>query len=63
MSESEQLQKVLEENRQLRETGNELCMAVIRIATTYDGVHRGLLAASNWLKALANEGGRGETNE
>ena len=30
----------------------------MRVAKTYDGVHRLMLACSKWALAIANEGGR-----
>jgi hypothetical protein len=47
------------ENRALRRAGCKLAEAALYVAREYDGVHRLLLAASEWTKVLANEGGRG----
>lgn len=49
-----------EQNRKLKESGGNLAEAAMRVARDYDGVHRLLLAVSEWTKTLANEGGRGE---
>lgn len=50
------------ENRELRIAGCKLAEAALRVAREYDGVHRLMLAVSDWAKAVANEGGRGKAN-
>ena len=50
------------ENRELRIAGCKLAEAALRVARDYDGVHRLLLAVSEWSLAVANEGGRGKAN-
>ena len=47
------------ENRELRIAGCKLAEAALRVAREYDGVHRLMLAVSEWSAAVANEGGRG----
>jgi hypothetical protein len=51
-----------EENRQLRKAGCKLAEAALHVAREYDGVHRLMLAVSEWATAVANEGGRGKAN-
>lgn len=48
------------ENKSLREAGFDLASAAVEVARNYDGVHRLLLAVSDWFRAVANEGGRGD---
>lgn len=48
------------ENKSLRDAGFDLANAAIAVARNYDGVHRLLLAVSDWFRAVANEGGRGD---
>lgn len=50
-----------EDNRKLRRAGCKLAVAALHVAYEYDGVHRLLLAVSEWTKALADEGGRGDS--
>ena len=50
------------ENAALRRAGCKLAEAALRVAREYDGVHRLMLAVSEWSKAVADEGGRGKTN-
>lgn len=52
-----------EENRQLRKAGCKLAEAALHVAREYDGVHRLMLAVSEWATAVANEGGRGKAND
>lgn len=49
-----------EENEQLRKAGSNLAEAALRVGREYDGIHRLMLAVSEWAKALADEGGRGQ---
>lgn len=49
---------LIADNKRLREAGCELAEAAMRVAKTYDGVHRLMLACSKWSLAIANEGGR-----
>lgn len=57
----DELVKMLsEENKQLRKSGAELSIAALKVATEYDGVHRLMLAVSNWTKTMADEHGRGK---
>lgn len=51
-----------EENRQLRNAGCKLAEAALHVAREYDGVHRLMLAVSEWAQAVACEGGRGKAN-
>jgi len=46
------------DNKRLRNAGCKLAEAALRVATEYDGVHRLMLATSEWAKAVADEGGR-----
>ena len=50
-----------EENSQLRRAGNDLAIAALHVIRDYDGIHRLSLAVSEWAKAIANEGGRGQS--
>lgn len=55
------LEKMLiEDNKRLRKSGCELAESAIYTVKEYDGLHRLSLAVSNWAKAVADEGGRGE---
>jgi hypothetical protein len=47
------------ENGELRRAGCKLAEAALHVAREYDGVHRLMLAVSEWAKVLADEGGRG----
>jgi uncharacterized Zn finger protein (UPF0148 family) len=47
----------------LREAGFELAEAALYVAKNYDGVHRLLLAASNFTFVVANEGSRDCTDD
>jgi hypothetical protein len=51
-----------ENNRQLRKAGCKLAEAALHVAREYDGVHRLMLAVSEWATAVANEGGRSKAN-
>ena len=51
-----------EENRELRKAGCKLAIAALYVAHEFDGVHRLMLAVSEWTQTLANEGGRGKAN-
>lgn len=44
----------------LKDAGNAMAAASFRVATEYDGCHRLMLAVSDWARAVANEGGRGD---
>ena len=48
------------ENAELRRAGCKLAEAALQVAREYDGVHRLMLAVSEWAKAVADEGGRGK---
>lgn len=48
-----------EENSALKRAGSKLAEAALHLARDYDGVHRLMLAVSEWAAAVANEGGRG----
>jgi len=52
------IQMLTDDNRRLRKAGCKLAEAALRVATEYDGVHRLMLATSEWAKAVADEGGR-----
>ena len=52
-----------EENKQLRKAGCKLAEAALYVAREHDGVHRLMLAVSEWAMAVANEGGRGKRPE
>jgi hypothetical protein len=55
--------ELIEEITKLRQAGNEMAFASMRIINDYDGVHRLALAISNWLKVIADEDGRGEKSK
>jgi hypothetical protein len=48
------------ENCELRRAGCKMAEAALHVAREYDGVHRLMLAVSEWAKVLADEGGRGK---
>ena len=50
------------ENAALRRAGCKLAEAALHVAREYDGVHRLMLAVSEWAKAVADEGGRNKAN-
>ena len=50
------------ENRELRIAGCKLAEAALQVVREYDGVHRLMLAVSEWAQAVADEGGRGKAN-
>lgn len=41
-----------------RKAGNKLAQAALQVCDEYDGIHRLMLAVSEWSKVVANEGGR-----
>ena len=51
------------DNKHLRNAGCKLAEAALKVATEYDGVHRLLLAVSEWAKTVANEGGRSDSKK
>lgn len=51
-------QMLLDDNERMRAAGCKLAEAAIRVAREYDGIHRLLLAVSEWTQAIADEGGR-----
>jgi hypothetical protein len=55
------LNQVNNDNIVLKSVGAELCTAAIRVATEYDGTHRLLLAVAKFIKAMADEHGRGDS--
>jgi hypothetical protein len=57
---SDQLSK---DNAELRRAGCELAEAALHVAREYDGIHRLMLAVSEWTKVVANEGGRNKKDE
>jgi len=56
--EADLIQMLIDDNKRLRNAGCKLSEAAFKVATEYDGVHRLMLAVSEWAKAIANEGGR-----
>ena len=52
------IQMLIDNNKRLRNAGCKLSEAAFKVATEYDGVHRLMLAVSEWAKAIANEDGR-----
>lgn len=52
-------QMLINDNKRLREAGCELAEAAMRVAKTYGGVHRLMIASSKWAMAIADEGERG----
>lgn len=46
------------DNARMRSAGNKLAEAALHVANEYDGVHRLMLAVSEWAKAIADEGDR-----
>ena len=57
--EAQRLTMVLDDNTRMRTAGCKLAEAALRVAREYDGVHRLLLAVSEWSTAVADEGDRG----
>jgi len=55
------IEMLTEDNKRLRNAGCKLAEAALRVAIEYDGVHRLMLATSDWAKAMADENGRGKT--
>lgn len=53
-----ELERVMHDNQRMRVAGNKLAAAAIHVANEYDGCHRLLQAASEWLAVIASEGGR-----
>ena len=51
---------LIEENHQLRKAGCKLAETALYVAREHDGIHRLLLAVSEWSLAVANEGRRGK---
>lgn len=60
MTDGEKIERLVKENKSLRDAGCELAEAALRVAREYDGVHRLMLKVANWANAIANEGGRNE---
>ena len=52
------IKMLIDDNNRLRNAGCKLAEAALVVATEYDGVHRLMLATSEWAKAVADEGGR-----
>jgi hypothetical protein len=59
----EEVEMLAAENVRLRRAGAALCQAAIRVASEYDGLHRMMLAVSEFTKVMANEHGRGDREE
>lgn len=57
-SDKELIEFLIEDNKRLRAAGCKIAEAAMHVAREYDGVHRLMLATSEWAKAIANEGGR-----
>lgn len=60
MTDGDNIQWLVKENKLLRDAGCELAEAALRVAREYDGVHRLMLKVANWSNVIANEGGRDE---
>lgn len=56
---SEQAEKLVKENCELRMVGCLLAEASAHVVREYDGIHRLALKISEWYKVIANTGGRG----
>ncbi|MBU2346699.1 MAG: hypothetical protein KJ888_21110, partial [Gammaproteobacteria bacterium] len=50
------------ENAKLRKAGCKMAEAALHVVGKYDGLHRLMLAVSEWARVLADEGGRGRYN-
>jgi hypothetical protein len=59
-AEVSELEFLVNENNALRRAGWDLAEAALYVAREHDGVHRLLLAVSQWTRTLADEGGRGQ---
>ena len=57
------IKMIEKDNKRMREAGNNLAIAAMRVIRDYDGIHRLSLAVSEWSKAIADEGGRADTVE
>ena len=57
------IEMLVTDNKRLRNAGCKLAEAALRVATEYDGVHRLMIATSEWAKAVADEGGRSKSNQ
>ena len=55
------IEMLVADNRRLRQAGCALAEASLHVISEHDGLHRLALAVSVWAKAVADEGGRGET--
>lgn len=51
---------LMADNRRMRAAGLKLAEAAMHVVREFDGTHRLSLAAAEWAKAIADEGGRGE---
>ena len=63
MNEPDAVRFLSEENSKLRKSGCKLAEAALHVAREHDGVHRLMLAVSQWAKTLADEGGRSKLEE
>lgn len=52
------LERLIANHARMREAGNNLAIAALRVVNDYDGCHRLALAVADWSKAVADEGGR-----
>ena len=57
------IKMIEKDNKRMREAGNNLAIAAMRVIRDYDGIHRLSLAVAAWSKAIADEGGRADTVE
>ena len=49
---------VTKDGRRMRKAGCDLAEAALRVIRDYDGTHRLALAIAEWMKVVADEGGR-----
>lgn len=47
-----------DQNARLRQAGNDLAIAAMRVVKDYDGTHRLAQAVADWMETIATEGRR-----
>ena len=61
--ETEMIDMLSTDNAAMRKAGGRLAEAATAVITDYDGCHRLALAVAEWMKTVADEGGRGKRHE
>ena len=57
--EVEMIDMLAKDNKAMKTAGCKLAEAALRVVHECDGVHRLMLATSEWSRVMADEGGRG----